>query len=71
MSKQHDAKALVEAVLAGDLTFDTALEEHLDDDDADLERINAALCYFNLNQLDEVLDVDGPKIGRASWRERV
>lgn len=59
MSKQHDAKALVKAILEGDLTFEAALEEHLDDDDPDLERINAALCYFNLNQLDKVLDLPG------------
>ncbi len=65
MKKQHDAKALVEAILGGDLTFETALEQHLDDDDADLERINAALCYFNLNRLDKVLDVDGPTVAEV------
>lgn len=59
MKEQHDAKALVEAILDGDLTLEAALEEHLDDDDADLERINAALCYFNLGQLDKVLDLPG------------
>ena len=59
MSKQQDAKALVEAILEGELTLEAALEQHLDDDDADVERINAALCYFNLGQLDKVLDLPG------------
>ena len=65
MKEHYDAKALVEAILDGDLTFDAALEQHLDDDDADLERINAALCYFNLNQLDKVLDADGPTVAEV------
>jgi hypothetical protein len=59
MNKQHDAKSLVEAILGGDLTFETALEQHLDDDDADLERIYAALCYFNVGHLGRVLDLPG------------
>jgi hypothetical protein len=63
MSKQHDAESLVEAILDGELAFEAALEEHLDDDDADLERIYAALCYFNLGQLGRVLDLpDGPMV---------
>ena len=59
MSKQTDAKSLVEAVLCGELTLDAALEQQLGDDDADMESIHAALCYANLGQLDRVLDVPG------------
>ena len=62
---EHEAKALVEAILGGDLTLEAALEEHLGDD-ADLERISAALCYFNLKQLDKVLDLpDGPTVAQV------
>lgn len=50
---------LIEAVLNGDLTIDAALEQQLDDDDADLEAVHAALCYFNLRQMDRVIDLPG------------
>ena len=50
-------KTIIEAVLCGDLALDAALEQQLDDDDADMESIHAALCYANLGQLDRVVDL--------------
>lgn len=51
--------ALIESIIDGDLSFEAALEQHLGDDNPDLDRIYAALCYFNLGQMDRVLDLPG------------
>ena len=59
MNEKQDPKVLAEAVLNGELTLEAALEEHLDDDDTDMECLQAALCYANLQQFDKVLDVPG------------
>lgn len=58
MAANKDTTALVESILDGDISFETALEQHLDDD-ADLGRIYAAICYSHLGQLDRVIDLPG------------
>ena len=58
MTANNDTKALVEAILDGDISFETALEQHLEDA-SDLNRIYAAICYSHLGQLDRVIDLPG------------
>ncbi len=66
MSVEHNTKALIEAVLEGELTFDSALEDHLDQyrgalEIPDPEIIQVALCYANLGRTKETIDLsDGP-----------
>ena len=58
MTASKDTKGLVEAILDGDISFETALEQHLEDA-SDLDRIYAAICYSNIGQLDRVIDLPG------------
>ena len=58
MTANKDTNALVEAILDGDISFETALEQHLEDA-PDLNRIYAAICYSRLGQLDRVIDLPG------------
>ena len=58
MTANNDTKALVEAIRDGDISFETALEQHLEDA-PDLNRIYAAICYSHLGQLDRVIDLLG------------
>ena len=58
MAANNDTNALVEAILNGDLSFETALEQHLEDA-PDLNRIYAAIYYSHLGQLDRVIDLPG------------
>jgi len=58
MTANKDTKTSVEAILDGDISFETALEQHLEDA-PDLNRIYAAICYSRLGQLDRVIDLPG------------
>ena len=58
MTANKDTKTSVEAILDGDISFETALEQHLEDA-PDLNRIYAAICYSRLGLLDRVVDLPG------------
>jgi hypothetical protein len=67
MTKRRSAKWLVKAVLHGEWTCDSALEEHLHESyEGPLailpySKLNRALCYANMKWWDRVLDLqDGP-----------
>src|SRR5437899_1497898 len=67
MAKRRSAKWLVNAVLEGDWTCDSALEEHLHENyEGPLailgySKMNRALCYANMRWWDRVLELqDGP-----------
>ena len=58
MTANKDTKTSVEAILDGELSFEAALEQHLEDA-SDLDRIYAAICYSNIGQLGRVIDLPG------------
>ncbi len=67
MVKRRSAKWLVKAVLEGEWTCDSALEEHLHENYhgplaiLGYSKMNCALCYANMGWRDRVLELrDGP-----------
>lgn len=58
MTANEDTKTSVEAILDGDISFETALEQHLEDA-SDMNLIYAAICYSHLGQFDRVIDLPG------------
>ena len=67
MVKRRSAKWLVKAVLEGDWTCDSALEEHLHENYhgplaiLGYSKLNQALCYANMGWWDRLLELqDGP-----------
>jgi hypothetical protein len=58
MTANNDTKGLVEAILDGNISFETALEQFIGDA-SDLHRIYAAICYLHLGQLDRAIDLPG------------
>jgi hypothetical protein len=67
MTKRRSAKWLVKAVLTGEWTCESALEEHLHENYRGplailpYSKLNRALCYANMNLWDRELELkDGP-----------
>ena len=68
MIEQHDAKTLAEAVRDGRMTFEAALEEHLDGKtDEPEETVFRTLAYHNMGWHERTVDLDDRTLTVAEY----
>ncbi len=57
MKNTDDLKSLIQAVVHDEISLETAIELHIDDPSIDVNNVCAALCYYSLGQLDQMVNI--------------